>query len=366
MIDRKSLREIAFIVLISIAGTFLFSYVAYVVTRDTFPPSFLQIWNHWDTHHYLHIAQGGYHGTGDRTYLIAFLPLYPLLIKIFSFLLNGNYILSALVVSNISYAVAAYYLYKIVVLDYSRSIAVRAVIFFSIFPTAYFLHAGYTESLFLALTISSFYYGRRGRWFLAGFIGMFATATRITGVVLPVALVVEYLEQKKFNIKDIRKDFFWLFLTSIGLISYLMINYLSFGDPLKFLEFQKVKWTKSLAFPLNGMLVALYSGLGKNPSFSMITGWSEFIFGAGALVLTFWMAFRFRISYTVFMFLTWICITSTSFWLSIPRYSLTMFPVFIAFALFGENKEIHYLITFLSLLFLSLYLSIFIQGSWAF
>jgi 4-amino-4-deoxy-L-arabinose transferase-like glycosyltransferase len=65
-----------------------------------------------------------------------FLPFYPLLIKLFA-LIFKNYMLSALIVSNLSYALAAYYLYKLVLLDYPKEDAIRAVFYFSIFPTAY-------------------------------------------------------------------------------------------------------------------------------------------------------------------------------------------------------------------------------------
>ena len=40
--------------------------------------------------------------------------------------------------------------------------------FLLIFPTAYFLHIGYTESLFLALVLGSFLAARTDRWWLAG------------------------------------------------------------------------------------------------------------------------------------------------------------------------------------------------------
>lgn len=160
--NRKDPRiDLWIIVAACIAGTFLFAYASYLLNIARFPDSFISIWNVWDAPHYLNIAKEGYSSSvvNERYLLIAFFLLYPLIIKIFSFVFQ-NYLLSSLIVSNIGFAVAAYYLYKLVRTDFESSDALRSVIYFSVFPTAYFLHAPYTESLLLALTIASFYYAR--------------------------------------------------------------------------------------------------------------------------------------------------------------------------------------------------------------
>lgn len=160
--NRKDPRiDLWIIVAACIAGTFLFAYASYLLNIARFPDSFISIWNVWDAPHYLNIAKEGYSSSvvNERYLLIAFFLLYPLIIKIFSFVFQ-NYLLSSLIVSNIGFAVAAYYLYKLVRTDFESSDALRSVIYFSVFPTTYFLHAPYTESLLLALTIASFYYAR--------------------------------------------------------------------------------------------------------------------------------------------------------------------------------------------------------------
>ncbi|MDI6811050.1 MAG: hypothetical protein QMD80_05165, partial [archaeon] len=80
-------------------------------------------------------------------------------------------------------SIATIDIYKLVKIDYSHSTALKSVFYLSIFPTSYFLIAGYTESLFLFLTIGCFYYVRKGNWLPAGVMGMLASATRITGLV---------------------------------------------------------------------------------------------------------------------------------------------------------------------------------------
>jgi hypothetical protein len=62
----------------------------------------------------------------------------------------------------------------------------------------------------------------------------------------------------------------------------------------------------------------------------------------------------------------WFLITSVSFLESVPRYVLTMYPVFILFALLARNRLWAAVITVWSLLFLALFSSVFVRGWWVF
>jgi len=78
-------------------------------------------------------------------------------------------------------------LYRLVRHDEDASVALRSAWFLLIFPTAYFLHIGYTEALFMALVLGSFLAARTERWWLAGLIGGLAALALI--VYLFVALI---------------------------------------------------------------------------------------------------------------------------------------------------------------------------------
>ena len=62
--------------------------------------------------------------------------------------------------------------------------ALWTVVFLSVFPTAFFFQAIYSESLFLLLSVACFLAARRGRWALAGAAGFLASLTRNTGLLL--------------------------------------------------------------------------------------------------------------------------------------------------------------------------------------
>src|SRR5438477_4810475 len=110
----------------------------------------VDLWNRWDADQYLKLARFGY--TNASVWKAWFYPLYPWCVRIVAFL-NGNYLASALVVSAIALLIAALLLRRLVQIDFSPEVALRCVWFFLIFPTSYFLHALYYDSLFCALVI---------------------------------------------------------------------------------------------------------------------------------------------------------------------------------------------------------------------
>ena len=80
--------------------------------------------------------------------------------------------------------------------DFDESLASRAVIYLAIGPLSFFLQAVYTESLFLLLTLACFVFAREGRWRLAGVMGLLATLTRSTGVLLLIPMAYYYYERR--------------------------------------------------------------------------------------------------------------------------------------------------------------------------
>src|SRR6476620_5134641 len=134
----------------------LFTFaVQAVATLSTSHGTWLEIWNRWDTRHYLRPAEHGYATSGDTRVSLVFFPLYPWLVRGAAFFVR-NYMAAAFVVSGIASIAVGLLLQKLVRLDESEAVARNTVWFLFIFPTSYFLHIAYTESLFLALTLGCF------------------------------------------------------------------------------------------------------------------------------------------------------------------------------------------------------------------
>ena len=366
MKNRGTFVDISLVIIFSTGATFFFSFLAYVILENEYP-AFLPLWYTWDAQHYVEIAMDWYTSStaNERNLQIVFFPLYPLLIKIVAFFV-GSHVVAGLLVSNLAFAGAAIYIYKLTRLDYDEDDSWRALVYLAIFPTAYFLHAIYTESLFLFLTIASFYYARRGNWALSGTAGLLASATRITGVVLIPALIVEYLAQKDYKIREMKKDAFWIGLTVLGFLFYLGINYVTFEDPFKFLEIQREHWGKRLDWPFNGFLLTYNTILSREPEIAMLNGWFEIFFVFLGLALSIFALLKVRVSYGVFALLSWIIMTSTWWWQSIPRYVLVIFPVFLSLSIMGRSRTVNFITTFSSILLYALLLMQLVRFRWAF
>jgi len=156
------------------------------------PLAALELGNRCDAPPYLSIARNGYQATGEDRFFIVFCPLYPLAVRLAAALVQ-NQLAAAFVVSGVASIAAALLLWHLARLDGTVEFASRAVWFLLIFPTAYFLHIGYTESLFIALVLGSFLAARRDHWALAGVFGALACLTKINWLVLLPALAVEVL-----------------------------------------------------------------------------------------------------------------------------------------------------------------------------
>ena len=155
------------------------------LSNDLFSQYFVNPWFGWDTISYLGIAILGYRQDAS----IAFMPLYPVLIRIAAPIFGGNYLQAALMLSTLFCLITSILMYELFAGIYPRDIARTAVVMFLTFPTAFFLLAGYTESLFMALALAFWSSARRKRWLWAGIFAGLATLTRLQGVVLSLVLV---------------------------------------------------------------------------------------------------------------------------------------------------------------------------------
>ena len=326
---------------------------------------YLGIWKNWDAIHYLDIAQLGYSNFGDNKFLIVFFPLFPALIALFNLLID-DYLVSGFVVAGIASVFVGLLFNHLVRLDFSKQTAHYSVFFLFIFPTSYFLHIPYTESVFLALCLGCFLAARKGFWITVGVLGFFACMTRINGLILFPALLFEIWNEYTLTGKLNRR---WISLgfIPVGFLLYLCLNYYISGNPTVFLTYQKEHWSKYLRFPIYGLWETYKSLFVVEPAVSLMRGFQELLFviiGLAAIVLG-WKYLR--NSYKVWMILNWLLFVSTSYILSVPRYTLILFPLFILISLAAEKSEIFkQIFTVWSILYLSLFIIQFVRVWWAF
>jgi Gpi18-like mannosyltransferase len=361
----RELRLLATVISIK-ALLFLFAGQSYQVLQDQRIAGlrgWLEIWNRWDAVNYQKIAQFGYSATGDMRPMLVFYPLYPWLVRLFAFV-TRDYLVSALIVSTLASLVTAIVLLRLVELDYSRELAQRAVWFLFIFPTSYFLHIGYTESLFLMLVLSSIYSARKQRWHLAGVFGALACMTRANGLILLPLLTTEAAYQY-WTTRRRQWQWLWIAVAGLGFGAYLLLNKYVTGDPFAFTSLMKQYFSKSLSTPWAGIDNAVGS-MSRAPSEAEMIGTQEVLFIVLGLVCTIISWIKLRPAYSVWMTGNWLLFVSVSFVLSVPRYTLTMFPIYILFAMLASRRVWLAVITVWSILYLSFFAGIFTWGRWAF
>lgn len=327
--------------------------------------SWLEIWNRWDAPHYLQIAEYGYQDTGEHKYNLAFFPFFPLLVRMG---MNAGLppVAAAFAVSTIASLFAAVLLYRLLRLDARGNASRRGVWLFFAFPTAYFLHIGYTESLFYGLLFGAFYRARQRHWVWAGTLGFLAAATRMNGLLLIPALLfeawAEWRETRRFN-----PGWIFLFAVTAGVGLYLLVNWQATGHPLTFLRFQKENWNHNLAWPWTGILYAAQNARHFGAADGHLLGVMEALFaliGFGAVLCM--MVFRCRASYVVWSLGNWALFCSMDFLTSTPRYTLLLFPLFLLLGRATVRPAFLMMILAWSLLFQALFAGMFAQGRWAF
>jgi Gpi18-like mannosyltransferase len=274
-------------------------------------------------------------------------------------------------VSLACYAGAMVMLFKLTEELLGSRVALWSVVFISVFPTALFFQAVYSESLFLLLTVLSFWWARRGRWPLAGLAGLLAVLTRSSGVVLLLPLAVMWWEQRRGGelrlpggpaagpAAPVRRpsglSAAWLLLVPAGLVVYMAYLWRAFGDPLLFGAVQAY-WGRELTLPTTAIwrgTVTAVSGVrwlaahGVGPILGtrlpsggldsdVVANLLEFCGFAAALAMLAACWRRLPAAYTLYalaaLLFPLVYSTTARPLYSLPRFILVVFPLFIGAA----------------------------------
>lgn len=332
---------------------------------------FLWAWGNFDGEHYLSIAYQGYQ---PLTYF--FFPIYPLTIAFIAKFLGGSFTslaISGLLISNISFFVALVGLWKLIRLDYKKDIARLTILLLLVFPTSFYFGSIYTESMFLALVVWSFYFARKGKWILAGLLGAVLTATRVVGLALIPALLIEaYLqrrEKKKLNLFPIAIG---ILFSVLGIFAYMLYLNKVTGDPLEFFHNVSIfgQQRSSNLVLLPQVFYRYFFKVLPSINYSyfpvVFVTYLEITTALVFLGLTIASFFKLRLSYAFYLAIGYIIPTLSGSFSSFHRYVLILFPAFILSAIWLSKrkkwiKAVIFLILILGLLIAT---SLFTRGFW--
>lgn len=327
-------------------------------------------WSQFDGVHYLTIITKGYHGTG---LIQAFFPLYPLLIKIISFQAFINPVVIGIGVSLASLICSLYLLNKLLKVTGYAHLGNKVVLLLLLFPTSFYFSAVYTESLFLLLSIATFYFAINKKWWTAAICAALASSTRLVGLVLWPALLLEYwptFKQTSFlsTIKTKPLQLASLLIPPSGLIAYMGYLHFRFNDPLLFIhvqhEFGANRETQRLVLLYQVFYRYARMLLTVNKSSTIYyTIALEFIAGIYGSVCSIISCIKLRPSFALYASLSFIIPTLTGTFSSLPRYLLVIFPFFILTAQFLPSKLLKLWLLGSSIL-LGYNLMLFTRGLW--
>ncbi|MGO8685331.1 MAG: mannosyltransferase family protein [Thermoleophilia bacterium] len=357
----------------------------------------LGAWKHWDGDWFILIAQYGY-----DPIRAAFFPLYPDLMHVLAVPI-GNYPLAGILISLVCYGAAMVVLYRLVKADLGSRVALWSVLLLSFAPTAFYFQAVYSESLFLLLTVLSFAAGRQGRWLLAGLAGLLAALTRSAGLLLALPLAWMWLEQRRGRpivlpgstasaaVPSAKPSHVlslgWLLLVPAGLLIYMAYTWYRFHNALLFMSAEK-HWHRRLALPtttvINGTHTVIQSlrTIAAHPAtfftltrlpfrdqwitVSNLTAFIALLIGLALLALC-WR--KLPSVYTLFAAVSLglpLCYpTPGTPLLSLPRFVLVDFPLFIALAaVVAEHRKTRWLLLVLMTAAMLLFTAWFANDMW--
>jgi len=316
----------------------------------------------FDGIHYLLISKNGY-----SQFEQAFFPLYPLLIRYFTPII-GNWLLSGLIISNISFLIGLIFLSKTVQkIKNEESNLFFLLVFILAFPTSFFFGAVYTEGLFFLLFTASLYFLKKEKYLIAALFAAVASATRLIGVFLLIPFFFKII--RKLKIKNLTL----LISPLIGLSIYSFYLYKTTGDPLYFLTTQPLfganRSTHLIVLPqVIWRYIKIF--ITANHNFQYFVSVIEFIFfnivfiilvldlitNLGLKIKNYW-----RIGLNIFSFANLILPTLTGSLSSIPRYSLFSISFFLYLSEIKE-KWIKIAIVIIFIIFHVILLGLFSQG----
>jgi Gpi18-like mannosyltransferase len=287
-------------------------------------------------------------------------------------------LVAGLVVSNVSFLLGLILFFRLTELEFQDiGTASRAVLYISIFPTAFYFTAIYTESTFFVLAVGSLYFARRQMWVWAVILGILCSLTRIIGILMWGVVALEWMRLHGWTLATVYRRQAWLNLWQgfrqdyksaaviatmpAGVLGYMLFLYLRFGDPLAFWSTQ-VGWNREMVGPFyilwREIQIAAQGDLWKGsihfrPILNLMA-----IFTTLLMIIPIWR--RLGEGYGLFALLS-ILIPLSSSSMSMTRFMLVIFPIFMIWGRWGRHPIVDRVMTIGFSIFLGIFLAIFVN-----
>lgn len=316
----------------------------------------IQPMRNWDGFWYSLIAVEGYDYHPAST---AFWPLYPWSMRVVSDLFAIRVETAGLILANLAFFLALVVFHRLVKREWGHDVANRALWLLAFFPTAFYFSAVYSESFFLLFSLLAFSWATGGRWWLAGLAAALAALTRNVGFLLVVPLAIIFVKQHGLYPRGWPRTWLAVGLPALGPLLYMFVLWRTYRDPLLTLEAQK-GWAREQAMPWTTFRMAFdqtdfgwLRELLASPTWTTLTshnvrfGFAEYetldiVFALLAIPLLVYCFMKLPLEYAIFPLMLYaLPLFSPSTihpLMSMSRFVIVMFPLFIGLALLTRRQ----------------------------
>jgi hypothetical protein len=344
----------------------------------------------WDSEYYLAIAVGGYDdpatdlvGPPDNpvTLSYAFLPFYPLLIRLFAIPLSllglspiATATLAGIIVSALGALGGMLALYDLTRDALGENGALRAAFYLIIFPTGFFLVQVYTEGVFVGLAFGCIAMLRRENWLMAAILASCTVLTRAVGIAIFIPLFVNWLRTGDWM--DLDLEWRQIFHQGISLAS-LKRALLVFAPLITFLIWKFSYYGMAFDFVERQYFGSTFMNLGR--AFSVwVEAWGSLFLGIPARTANYLLIFFIAVLGVVACFkimkqspeAAWFSLAVILISVGsgppsgIHRYILTTPAIFLYLARLGENPMFDRIWTLVSILWMGALAALFALDMW--
>ena len=317
-------------------------------------PAWLDGWIQYDSGWYYTIATQGYSYTPGQQSSIAFFPTYPTMVRGLAWVLGGDTQVAGMLLTVVA-GVAVVTLFALWVnVRLPRNAALTAVALLLLYPYAFFLYGTmYADAVFMASVIGAFVLLERGHPWLAGLVGILATAGRPVGIAVAVGLAVRALEIRATTVarreagggpvgrlslqrllegrRHLRPSDLGVLLSVLGLAGWCTYLWVTYGDPLAFVAAESSPGWDQGSGPRTWLKVALLGQLRNGTPEAIATLGVQGLFCLAAVLLLRRVWRRFGWGYLAYSFVVVaIPILGSKDFMGCGRYVLAAFPVFAA------------------------------------
>jgi hypothetical protein len=301
------------------------------------PLGLLKLGATWDSGYFVAVGRYGYFSEINQPDIWqAFFPGFPLAMRwlsgalTFSAPTDGRLVITGTLISQVCSLFVTVVIYRLAEQHGGRRAGVFAALLLMTWPTAIFLNAVYSESLYLAFAVGAWWAALRGRWWWAGLLCAGASFTRVNGLFLVAALLVMllvkvYRGQERFSIWKVVA----LALGGTGTAAYLLYLWRVTGDLMAWQHAQDKGWARRTVWPWTAFTNTIDAIRGVDDVFRRAQWLIDMAMSVLGLLAAIYMAVRRYWAELALTIITFAVLLSSTNYLSIARSTLTIFPIFI-------------------------------------